>query len=365
MRILYVINNFSIGGAETGLLHLIDSGFFEDASVEVVALFKGTNQLLQRLEDRGVAARTLIHEADMKYHLMPKAYTLLRKELRAYDPDLVLLSLPQANIVGRLAAWDLRAKVVTFEHNVRYGKALYKPLLRMTSKYVDAVLYDSERTRMAVEKNYTSYKTRPWLYTPLVSLKENTVVRDYAHSDPVKILTASRLNEQKNHATSIRAIGLLRDRGYLAQLTIAGEGEQRGALEALVTSLNLKDHVLLPGFVDDWSGLRKESDIFLQPSLWEGLCIGVLEAMADGMPVVASDVGGMQDYGKDGHNMLKITEPTNAALVADLVASLIDSEERCEQIGQHAAEDALRLFGEETVKQQLKDVFGHLRRLVA
>jgi glycosyltransferase involved in cell wall biosynthesis len=142
------------------------------------------------------------------------------------------------------------------------------------------------------------------------------------------LLTAGRLSEQKNHASTIRAIGILRESGIPVRLTVAGDGPLRRELEVLSASLGLSDAVSFAGFVSDLSALRRECDIYVQASLYEGLCLSVVEALAAGMLVVSTDVGGVRTYGVDGRNMVKSAGPGPQDLARAVTRALsVDSRE--------------------------------------
>lgn len=355
MKVLYLLNNFSIGGAETGLLHLIRHGFFAGMELEIAVLFEGTGKLKAKLPEAGFSgkATALRKQADMSVPLLFSAYKKLVTLLKASQPDLLLLSLPQANILGRIAARHFpKMKVATFEHTARFGKPYYGPLLRLTSPRVDAVLYDSEVTATAMRKYYSG-KERLWKYVPLVCVAPGQPAkRHYTAGETLSIFSAGRLSPPKNYPEALKAIALLLKRGHKVHYFIAGEGSMRAELEALAQSLGIAEHVSFLGFID-WKPWQQKADIFLQASSWEGLCISVIEAMGAAMPVVATDVGGMRDYGQDGRNMVK--SAPDAASIAGALEKLLRSEELRHTLGQQAHADITARFGQAIVEQQLQE----------
>jgi len=114
------------------------------------------------------------------------------------------------------------------------------------------------------------------------------------------ILGVGRLNPQKDFATLLRAFALVRARRD-ARLIIIGEGGERAALEGLVAELGLADSVDMPGFVDNPYAFMKSCDLMVLSSRWEGLPTALVEAMACGTPVVATDCrSGPQEILKGG-----------------------------------------------------------------
>ena len=107
---------------------------------------------------------------------------------------------------------------------------------------------------------------------------------------PVQMLMVGRLVEQKDHATALEALARLSHLDW--RLTIAGDGPLRAALAAQADALGIADRVILAGYVADPERLAElmgQADLLLQPSRWEGLCATLIEALACGAGVVATD----------------------------------------------------------------------------
>ena len=109
----------------------------------------------------------------------------------------------------------------------------------------------------------------------------------------------ARLEEQKGHAVLIDALARVRERGLDFVAVMAGEGSSRADLERRVREAGLGGHVHLPGRVEPIGPLLMAADACVLPSLWEGLPLSLLEALARGRPVVASRVGGIPEAVED------------------------------------------------------------------
>lgn len=351
MKILYLLNNYGVGGAEKGLSHLIDSGFFAGSRLTVAALFRGSGILINELDKKKIpgGVHALMPQKEMTVPKLLIAFFRLRKLIKKLAPDMVICSLEQANILGRIAAKITgRCVVVSFEHSTFYSKRYYYPLLKLTFPLVDAVLYDSESTRKAMYSFFNTHKV-PWLYTPLVSVAAHKEPHDYKTRVPFTILSAGRLAKVKNYAESIKAVKLLKDKGYDIMFKIAGTGGLEQELKAQVKETGLENNVVFLGYVRDWQKFCHDADIFLQTSTYEGLCIVAIEAMATGIPVVATNVGGIADYSEDGEDIFKI-QGFKAENIADAIDKIAGDENLRAKIGENGKRTVLHKFSEKSTK---------------
>jgi glycosyltransferase involved in cell wall biosynthesis len=140
--------------------------------------------------------------------------------------------------------------------------------------------------------------------------------------------TAGRLTGQKGLEFLIQAATLLRPRYPDLRVLLVGDGDQRGALEEQARAAGLDDRVHFLGIRMDIPDLLGVFDIYALPSRWEGLPMAVLEAMAAGLPVVASDVGGVPTAIRDGMEGFLVPPGEPAALAGALAKLLSDPDLR-------------------------------------
>lgn len=139
----------------------------------------------------------------------------------------------------------------------------------------------------------------------------------------LSLLTVSRLTAQKSLDTLLDAVALLRARGIDATLCVVGDGERRGALEEQATRLKIKDRVEFVGMLPQAELPRYYSacDVFVLPSVREGMGLVLAEALLCGAPVVATNSGGIPDLVRDGETGLLFPE-RDAPALADALEKL-------------------------------------------
>src|SRR5262249_43414760 len=131
-------------------------------------------------------------------------------------------------------------------------------------------------------------------------------IDNYRYREPRKtvkyLLCVARLSSEKGHGFLIHALKLLRDKGYDLELRLAGSGQKKDALKRLVDELELGDHVQFLGYLneDKIIGALQSSDLFVLPSFIEGLPVSAMEAMAVGLPVIATNIAGTSELVEDG-----------------------------------------------------------------
>lgn len=333
-RLLYLINTFDIGGAEIGLLRLLDGGFFDSfASTSVVALSAGSGGLVPSLEER----RARIQGTALSYRtlsdrpltiagalsLIPTLYRLVR----ATAPDVLLMSLSHSTVLGRVVGKLAGVPTLaSFEHHTSLRREYMKVALLATSPAANVVLYDCEATREAARSGYyVRSSRRRWYWVPLFSSPPQEASAEVSReTPPYRVLTVGRLESVKNLSAAIRSVGELRASGVDVEYDIVGSGSLKPELVGQIQREGLEGAVRLAGFQSDWRHLAGRADVYLQPSLSEGACLVALEAMQLHLPVVATPVGGLVDYAREAQCVLLANGCTSADIAYALRIALLE-----------------------------------------
>jgi glycosyltransferase involved in cell wall biosynthesis len=363
VRILYVVNGFDQGGAEHGLLNLVENGAFEDHDLRVLAFCRGRGDLADLIATRLGKRVHFVTSGDTLTLWACSAgfFSILRTSF-AFRPQKMVLSLKQANVVGRSAAMLMpRLTCVAFEHTAVYRarrfEGLYGPLLRLLSKRVDEVWADSAETIEKTRRYFLPRRREAHVIPLFVAAGHAPFKTGYGLGSGVRLAAAGRLVAGKNLGLLIEAIVLLRGDDVDVTLDVYGDGPERQAIETLLVERGLRNHVTLHGYRADWVTQAIEADIFLNLSEAEGFCIVVAEAMLAGLPVIAADVGGVRDYGRDGGNMLKLAEP-NAQGARAAILRLIGEPSLRERLGRRARADMLRGYDAVACRQQVAEALS-------
>ncbi|GAA5218542.1 glycosyltransferase family 4 protein [Corallincola platygyrae] len=141
------------------------------------------------------------------------------------------------------------------------------------------------------------------------------------------LLAVGRLSREKGFSHLLHAMADMEQSHPGTKLLIVGEGGQREFLTELTDRLGLNQRVLMPGFSDQIPALLQRADLFVMPSLTEGLPMALLEAMASGTPVVASAVGGIPDVLEQGKCGV-LVPPADDVALSKGIASLLDDPEK-------------------------------------
>lgn len=180
---------------------------------------------------------------------------------------------------------------------------------------------------------------------------------------PLTILSVARLIPRKGLDYLIKALPAIIKEHPGVRLVIAGEGKMEPELKGLASELGIADNIVFRGYVrhDDLPALYRDADIFVLPSLWEGMSNTLLEAIASGLPVVVTETGGTAELvkeigigrGIDRGNGIVIPKEDSRA-ISEAVLRLLDSKELRTGMGARSREIALEFSWEKVAEQYLE-----------
>lgn len=304
LRVAYVITRSdSIGGAH---IHIRDLALALRArGGEPFVVVGGEGPFTEELQRREIPYRSLRHlrRAIHPWH-DAAAFFELRTVLQELHPDLVSTHSAKAGWLAPLAAAPLHIPCIQTTHGWSFTTGVptlaarcYSWIERIGVLSADRVIavcdYDRQlalQYRVApAEKLTTVHNGMPDVAPEL---------RRVTESSPVRLVMVARFEMQKDHGTLLRALAGLRGRAW--GLDLIGDGPDRAQILALAQELGIADRVQFLGARNDVAEQLARSQVFLLISRWEGFPRSILEAMRAGLPVVASDVGGVSESVVEG-----------------------------------------------------------------
>ncbi len=165
--------------------------------------------------------------------------------------------------------------------------------------------------------------------------------RDFSISpgEPVRIVALGRLHPKKGFGVLVEALRLLAGRNVDFRCTIAGEGPEREPLQNQIRGAGMTGKIILTGWTDDVAGYLSSGDLFVLPSFQEDFPLAVLDAMASGLPIVASAIDGPKDFLINGETGL-LVPPNEPSALADAIAGLLADGALRERLGTSARRTA-------------------------
>jgi len=303
-RVLYIVNSLDAGGAQRTLIDLAKNLDRRKYKPHVLCLHKSGLYMDQ------VAVNMEVSVLALPYRMRIREILEVGAMIRKYEPAIVHTFLTNANRWGTIAARISRVPIVvnSLQNCYYYETWSQKVVDRLAFSLASHAVSCSE----AVRKFHVQYKRYPprkisTIYNAVDTAKFRPA-EDKSHlrtllgirSDAMVIGITGGLIKQKGHEYLLEAAADLHGKNGNIEYVFVGDGPLRSDLEAKAASLGLKDHVFFLGVRRDVGALIQGFDIFTLPSLWEGFGIAIAEAMASGVPVVATSVDGIRELVDDG-----------------------------------------------------------------
>jgi glycosyltransferase involved in cell wall biosynthesis len=367
VSVLHIQKTVGLAGSERHLLQLLPALAQRGVRVRMCVLAAGSShQLVAAMQEQGVEVSSIPAGPDLNPILLAR----LAREIRRQHTDLVHTHLIHADLHGQLTARALRVPGVSSIHGTHgfYEKEPFRSAARLAGhlarrtiaisdyagEFVKRVaIAPSERIRVI----HYGIDSENWDITP----NERREYRQALglRSGEIAIGIASRLVPDKGHDVAINAFASLLQRIPTAHLLIAGAGPLQPELEALARRVLPPDQVRFLGYVADMRGFFGACDMVLFPSLpsfGEGFGLAALEAMAAGVPVLASNAGPLAEVVSDGVSGL-VLPPGEPVAWAEAMVDLATNPARRHQLGEQARTHAQQRFSVEEMADRTVGVY--------
>ncbi len=361
-RVLHVIDSFDLGGAQTALLNLIRCTDRERFEPEV-ACMHGRGVFWEDFAALGVPVHSL---SPAKW--LPLYVWRLARLLAARRFDIVHCHLFGANWIAKPVAALLSVRV-RINHDqcndrLRHDSRLARWLDTVTNRISTHVCAVSKSTRDFLVEREAMPESRVSVVYNGVDVERFTPAKPDEHKTTGAPLVAGvgRLVAQKDFTLFLEVAAELVRRNASVRFVIAGTGPEETELKARAAALGIAERVRFAGHVADPREIYAAADVLLLTSRYEGTPLTVLEAMASGVPVVASKLDGLDEILVDGEDSFLVS-PGARVQFADRVAELLASAELRARFAAAARAKVTASFSAKTMAAQVEAIY--LRHLTS
>lgn len=327
-RVLHIIPNFGIGGAERLVVNLLTAIDKEKFEVAAVSLYRESGTILEReIREKGLKVYYLDKHLGLDLRMIPKLYRLFR----AFRPDVVHTHryvLRYTLLPALLCHFPVCVHTV---HNVaqkevdQAGKLVHFVAFRLAGVVPVSI---SQEVAATVQALYGQRMKTPVIYNGIPTERFSALPDKRGEGEDMVLLHIGRFSPQKNHRLLIEAFSLAVKECPKMRLWLVGDGELRPEVEKIVAEKGLESRASFLGICADVSEHLRQCDIFVLSSDWEGVPLTVLEAMATGRPVISTSVGGVPELVEDGITGILVSPGDAEALARAILWLAKDPELR-------------------------------------
>jgi glycosyltransferase involved in cell wall biosynthesis len=300
----------------------------------------------------------------------PREFFKLTLFLRAQRFDLLHTYLTYSNIVGCFAGKLAQTPVIASVRNADFQYREYS----QSRKILETFALKYLATRIMPNGNVVAEHTRQRIgtgkfldiicnavdFAPFLTEVERSKLRIELMGDENRflILSVGRLSPAKGFFDLLDAFLIVQNKFPSAHLVIAGGGDMYDELKSRINKLGLKDHVSLLGTRDDTLRLMVAADVYVNSSYWEGTPVSVLEAMASGLPIVATNVG--ENPYLLGSDSGLLVSPKSPEKLASALSTFLESPLLRIEYGHSALERVKTCYSRDTWRHQLLDLYSNI-----
>lgn len=352
IRIAHVVGSLTYGGAENQVVKIVnglDSGRFSKYLVTFVHKTGGQNNLVAPDVVRYTVGKRGIRK------LLDLARFLRRERIQIIQTHMYA-----SNLIGSLAAWLAGTPVViTTEHGKNTWKTRRHHLAeRFVINPLVSVRVAVSKDILRIRMNKDHVPERKITFIPnCVDIPGERQCR--AKKEETVIGTVGRLVPAKDYRTLlIAAKGVIAAKPYVKFLLV-GDGEEREMLEKTASSLNIASHVQFSGWQSDVGYYLDQIDLFVLSSITEGIPVALLEAMAKGVPVVATNVGGIPEVIENGLNGF-LVQPGRPECLTNAILNMLDRKEARDRLGKAARATVMKSFAVTRICREYETLYNTL-----
>ena len=313
MKIIMVIPTLELAGAEK-MCEALSIYLNKTNEVIVISLYNIRTSITDELKKYGIKVIFLNKKRGFDFSTIIS----LRKVLVVEKPDVIHTHLDSLKYVAFATVFLKVPVMIHTIHNIANKEAsgITQLLYKICFKYRNVIpVALSPEIKSSISIYYgIKYKRIPMIFN---GIDLDKCIKKQSYENKKIIFThVGRFSLQKNHRLLIDAYKKISEEFHDTELWLIGDGELVEQIKTRVFKYNLENKVVFWGLRDDVLKLLNKSDVFVLPSKYEGVPISIIEAMGTGLPVIATDTGGVKSMVKDNINGLLINCDTNELYIA-------------------------------------------------
>lgn len=364
-RIVYLITDLDIGGAENSLYQLVTHLNRKKFS-PIVCSLSGEGKIAEKLRDKGIEVVCLGAKNKFDITIFFKLVKLLHRK----KPHILHTYLFHANFVGRIAGWISRTPIIISSVRVAEEERPHHLYLDMLTQWMvdkevcvskEVEKFMRKKAKVSTSKLITIYNGINPSDFHLLNNKEKNKKREELSISGFNLVigTIARLTTQKGIQYLLEAFKIVLKDFPRCCLLIVGEGFQKKSLERLVEKLGIISSVKFLGFREDAKEIINIMDVFVVSSLWEGMPNVMLEACALSKSVVATRVAGSKEIIKDGQTGF-LVPPRDCKSLARSIKLLLHDPKTREEFGNRGKEFVNNNFSLDRMVKATEKVYEEL-----
>jgi len=366
IKIIYLITGLKTGGTEIilyKLLKRLDKEKFEPLVISITPI----GEIGEKIKKEGFKVLSLNSKFKFDPLIIFRLISILKKE----KPKILHTFLFHANFLGEIIGKICKVPIIISSiRSEKFGGKLREKLLKYTKVFSDIIVAVSHKVAEEMIRKKIVSKDKVKVIYNGVDLKEFSFQNKDARKkireelginekQPL-LISVGRLVKAKGYPFLIKAMYQLKEKYSDLILIILGEGEDRKKIEDQIKNLKLENNVILLGNKNNVADYLSTADVFVLSSLWEGMPNALLEAMACGLPVVATKVSGIPEIILNEETGL-LTEPQNPSDLTKKIDYLLSlPEKKRKEIGEKARNKIKENFSLDKMVRKYENLYENL-----
>ncbi|MBW2310378.1 MAG: glycosyltransferase family 4 protein [Deltaproteobacteria bacterium] len=354
IKVLHLVEDLKIGGLERVIASIAEYLDDQKFDVSVWCITKG-GEIAEELAEKGIKIEIL---GIFSYH-NPVNILRLVFMLRQVRPNIVHTHGYFASVIGRLAAKIALVPIIIYHvHTIFYDNIKKRNIIieRLLGFITDKIIFISNAAKKSYLPHFKINESKiSVIYNGVIDANVNANLK----KGNCKVVTVASLVDHKGHEYLLEAAMMVLDRLPQCKFFIVGEGVLNRRLKQQVLSLGIASSVNFLGQKTNIYKILSQMDLFVLPSLREGLGIAAIEAMSCGLPVVASNVGGLPEVVKDGHTGY-LVPPKDSVALGNAISQLLENPKQMVKMGQMGRLRFEEIFSSSKMIKNLENLYEYL-----